>query len=125
LQLPSILYKSDNYFSNLALPPVLIATHWQHQLLLNAYQEQFVRQNDTFWLSAEVNTIDDINIAHQLGCDFVVMNALKNWGDLSEQLLDVSVPVFIDISHLDLEPNFALSLARASGALGVVVKQST
>lgn len=125
LQLPSVLYKNNTNFSNLVTPPALIATHWQHQSLLNAYQEQFVRQNDTFWLSAEVNTIDDINIAHQLNCDFIVMTALKNWGDLSEQLLDVSVPVFIDISHLDLELNFALSLARASGALGIVVKNTT
>jgi 8-oxo-dGTP diphosphatase len=133
LQLPSILYKTktnikiktNNSFSNLVTPPALIATHWQHQSLLTAYKDQFVRQNDTFWLSAEVNTIDDISIAHQLGCDFVVMVALENWGDLSEQLLNVSVPVFIDISHLNLELNFALSLARASGALGIVVKNTT
>ncbi len=124
LQLPSILYKTNTNFSNLAVPSVLVAIHWQYPSLLNAYKDQFVRKNDTFWLSAEVNTINDISIAYQLGCDFVVIRALENWGDLSEQLLDVNVPVFVDISHLDLGPNFALSLARASGALGIVVENS-
>jgi 8-oxo-dGTP diphosphatase len=124
LQLPSILYKHKDGFDNLpSINQPYSSLHWNHAALSNAYSTQFKRDEQLVWLSCDINNISDLQYAHSLGCDFVVMKALHHWGDLSEQLLNINIPLYVDVSHLSLEANFSLSLARASGALGIVTKK--
>lgn len=131
MQLPNILYKTNKTWLNLNHSCAFTTLHWSHQDLLQAYTVKYIRKKEILWLSSEVNTIKDIHTAHQLGCDFVIINLSGDWDRLKQPLINVPVPVFIDINylnhsvgkHLITDLKQVLNLANTFGALGIVINQ--
>jgi 8-oxo-dGTP diphosphatase len=117
----------------LQLPSIIYAGHQSHQLALGLpNQSQWhcdsvdllhtLKDRSAYtWLSAKVTSVDDIAIAHAMGCDFITIRP-SSWGSLSEILTNTSVAAFVDLAKLTApNPDQALLLAQAAGALGIVL----